>query len=182
MEENDEKIPSWLVCEDIFNKIRTELITQAMDTLQEAIDSKAIEIKGSLVSLPDKPSDTEMKMFIIKKLIEEKENIRERYGHYESQDENSTPEQVQQKERLKKFLLAVEQISLLMEYGDLFGSWMNDIAMQVGVKDKSEVIKNTIKGDESRLSALKYVLGNKKLEKEMVLTKSERIVLEKSIK
>ena len=171
MQENEKGIPAWLVCEDIFNKIRTELITQAMDTLQEAIDSKAIEIKGSLVNLPDRPGDTEMKMFIIKKLIGEKESIMERYKRYASDDNQSTPEQIQQKERLKKFLLSVEQISLLMNYGDIFNSWMHDIAMQVGVKDPSDVIRKTINGDESRLSVLNYTLNNSKLEKEKVLDK-----------
>ena len=35
MQDDGKDISAWLLCEDIFNKIKTELITEAMDTLQE---------------------------------------------------------------------------------------------------------------------------------------------------
>jgi hypothetical protein len=176
----DNEIPAWLMCEDILNKIKTELITQAMDKLQEAIDSKAIEVNGSLVTVPDKPSDTEMKMFIINKLIEEHPKIMEKYkGHLSEDAEEKDPTKVQQRERLKKFLLTVEQISNLMQYSHVFDPWMHDVAIQVLLKDPAEVIRKTINDDESRIDVLKYVLNNKKMEKEEILTKKEYKILKK---
>lgn len=167
------------MCEDIFNRIKTELITEAMDTLQEAIDSKAIEVKGSLVNLPDKPSDTEMKMFLINRIVEDKESIIERYKGYVSKANENTgdPKVVQQTERLKKFLLAVEQISMLMSYSKIMDSWMRDISMQIAAKYPSDVVKATISGD-GRIEVLRYVLESGKIKKEEVLKKEEREMLE----
>lgn len=183
MQKDDDDIPAWLLCEDMFNKIKTELITEAMDTLQEAVDSKAIEISGSLVSLPDKPSDTEMRMFIINRLIEQREGIAERYrGQLQSEGSSADPKKVQQLERLKKFLLAVEQISMLMQYSRIFDPWINEVGMQAAVKDPSQVIKNTIKGDEKKIEVLQYVLRSAKMEKEEILTKRERKIIEESLK
>lgn len=180
MQKEDDKIPAWLLCEDILNRIKTELITQAMDTLQEAIDSKAIEITGSLVNLPDKPSDTEMKMFIIGKLIENRDDIVSKYGDYLSKEDND-PRLVQQKERLKKFILAVEQISLLMQYSRLFDPWMHDAGMQVESSDALDVMRRTMQGSDERIEAMRYVLKNRKLEKEKILKKSEREILESAV-
>jgi len=184
MQEDEPGIPAWLICEDIFNKLKTELITQAMDTLQIAIDAKAIEITGNLVTLPDKPSETEMQLFIINKLIEQKESIIERYGHYLFEEENGPLDanKIEQKERLKKFLLAVEQIDALMQYSKVFDAWINDAAMQVTEKDPSEIVKITAHGDEARLGVLDYVLKNKKIEKEEVLTAREHEILVNAMK
>ncbi|MDE1870876.1 MAG: hypothetical protein KGI06_01400 [Candidatus Micrarchaeota archaeon] len=180
--QGDRDIPAWLVCEDIFNKIKTELITQAMETLQDAIDSRAIEVNGSLVTLPDKPSDTDMKMFIINRIMEDKDGIAERYREYLSEKGTSDPKKVQQVERLKKFLLAIEQISMLMSYSKLFDEWMHDIAMQVTAKEPQDAITATLKGNETRMEVLAYVLGNAKIGSEEILTESERSILEKSIR
>src|SRR5271167_1748135 len=115
MQDTEPGISAWLLCEDIFNRIKNELITQAMDTLQIAIDAKIIEVSGSLVTLPDKPGETEMQMFIINRLVGEKDSILERYkAHMAIEPDKNDPNAVIQKERLKKFLLCVEQISMLM--------------------------------------------------------------------
>lgn len=183
MQDNNKDMPAWLVCEDIFGRIKTELITQAMDTLQEAINSKVIEINGSLMTQPDRSSDTEMRMFIINKLLEEKENIIARYGSHADTDKNvaTTPEEVRQRERLRKFLFAVEQISLLMDYSKQFDEWMNDISMQVSAPDPGSVLKNTVKGSNHRIELMNYVLSNRKMGTENILTETEREMIKKAI-
>jgi hypothetical protein len=185
MQEDEAKgLPAWLICEDIFNKIKTELITQAMETLHAAIDSKAIEINGSLVNLPDKPSDTEMDMFIINKLLEQRESIIENYQKYLEEEKSGemTPQKVQRNERLKKFLLTVEQIGMLMHYSEIFNAWITDIAEQISAKDPSDVIKNTLKDNDERINLLNYVLKNKKMESEQILSQHERGIILNSIK
>jgi hypothetical protein len=182
MEKEDSDVPAWLLCEDILSKLKTELITEAMDTLQEAIDSKAIEISGSLVSLPDKPSDTEMNMFIINRLMEQRESIIDMYkDQLQNVDAQKDPKKVEQLERLRKFLMAVDQIFNLITYSRLFDPWMNDAGMQAAVKEPSEVLKNTMKGSEERTEVLNYILKSKKIEKEEVLTKKERKIIEDSL-
>jgi hypothetical protein len=82
MAKSESDLQAWLVCEEIFNKIKTELITQAMDTVKEAIDSKMMDVKGSLINLPDKASDTELYMFLISQILEQRENIVKNYEKY----------------------------------------------------------------------------------------------------
>ncbi|MGI0100510.1 MAG: hypothetical protein ACREBH_02205 [Candidatus Micrarchaeaceae archaeon] len=181
MQDTDSGIPPWLVCEDILNRIKTELITQAMDTLQEAIDSKAIEVNGSLINLPDKPSDTEMSMFIINKLVEQKESIMEMYGSQmpDGAADVSDPNMIMQKERLRKFLLAVEQISMLMDYSKALDSWMHDVAMQADANTAADVIRRTA-DTGTRAEILQYVLKNRKISNDGLLTGAERSMLEES--
>ena len=181
MDENN-GIPAWLVCEDMLTKLKTELITQAMETLQEAIDSKAIEINGSLVTLPDRPSDTDMSLFIINKMIEQKGEIYEEYKGFLASNKGSTdPKIIQQKERLERFLLSVERISTLMGYSRVFDSWLEDVGMQATLTDPSEVIKATLHNNEQRSSVLKYVLSNKRIKGEKILSENEREILNGSL-
>jgi hypothetical protein len=174
--------PAWLTCEDLFSKIKTELITQAMDTLDIAVNEKLLDIKGSLITVADKPSDTEMKMFIINKIIEEKEKIVEMYNGYLldiQSSEKLNADRLEQKERLEKFLLYVEKISTLMDYSTLLDAWMNEMSMEVLEKNPSEIIKKTI--NNSRRKILEYVLRNSTMVKEEILDNDERKILEDSL-
>lgn len=183
MDSDKDQVKAWLVCEDIFNKLKTELITQSMDSVKEAIDSKFIDVKGSLISLPDKASDTEMYMFIINKLLDEKENMMNTYSKYigDVAPKDATPQQIEQSERLNKFLL-VEKIDLLMGYSKVFDDWMHDVGMQVTNEDPSDIIKTTIKGDDQRLEVIQFALRNSTILREKVLDDKERKILEDAIK
>lgn len=175
--------PAWIICVEIFNKIKTELITEAMDTVKDAIDSKLIDVQGSLITLPDKPSDTELYIFIARKLVEERESIVERYKSYLESlpDSGITPEMVQQRERLHKFLLSVERIYLLMHYSGIVDVWMNEISMHVEIKEPTELIKATLEGNAERAELLGYVIKSQIFEREKVLAKDERALLESAI-
>jgi hypothetical protein len=174
-------LQAWLVCEEIFNKIKTELVTQAMDTVKEVMDSKMIDVKGSLVNLPDRASDTEMYMFLIKHMVEQRENIINNYRKYlEVGDyKELSPQKLEQIERLRKFLLAVDKISILMDYSNAFDGWMKDIAMEIREKDPSKIIKGTM--NESRMELINYVLKNQVMAKEEILTDKERKFLERAV-
>lgn len=183
MKKGESETPAWMQCEDIFNRIRTELITEAMDVLQDVIDSKAIGVEGSLISLPEKPSDTEMRMFIINNIIKRKDEIIQKYSNYLENDsiKETNPFKVEQRERLRRFLLSIEQISLLMQYSTVIASWMHDMSMQVMANDPSEVIKGTMPGEELRREILRYVVASRKMEKERIFSEEERKILKKSI-
>lgn len=176
------KAPAWMICEDIFNRLKTELITEAMDALQEAINAKVIEIKGSLITLPDKPSDTEMNMFVINRLLQEKEKIIEMYGNYKIDDQDASADKIKQKERLEKFLLYVEKISMLMEYSNVLELWMNDINKEITEKNESIIIKMTMEKVDSRSKILNYIMKSKTIEKEEVISKEEREMLASILK
>ena len=181
MEEEHSGTPAWLVCVDLLSKIKTEMITQAMETLQQAIDSKAIEIEGSLVTTPDQHSESEMQIFIIRRLIEQREGIINRYkGYLSASGEKQTPEMMQQTERLKKFLLSVDQIAMLMHYSEISEHWMNELAMQVGAASPRDAIKRTL--NEERSELLRYLLNNRKIKSEKMLTNAETKILEGSLR
>ncbi len=167
---------AWIACNDILNKIKTELITQAMDTVKEALDQKLIEVNGSLISVPDKPSDTEMYMFLVNRLVSEKDRIMHSYKEYldGASDAGLTPQKVQQAERLKKFLLCVEKISMLMHYSGIIDEWMRDVAMQVKAADVASIISSTSAANAERTELLGYVLKDRVIAREGILTKEER--------
>lgn len=184
MPSNESDIQAWLLCEDILNKVKSELITQAMDTLDEAINSKAIDVKGSLITLPDKPSETEMKIFIINKLLDEKEKIMEMYNGYLvdiAASGGTDAGKLQQKERLEKFLLYIEKISMLMEYSTVVNAWMLEINTEAKETDASIIIKKTALKDSSRQKVLDYVLKNKTIIKEEILSSNEMEILKKAV-
>ena len=170
----DEETPAWMQCEDMLSRIRSELIMQAMDMLQLAIDSKAIDVGGSLINLPDRPSEIDMKMFIIGKLLEEKERIMEMYS-------GKPPEDVATKERLDKFLLAVGQISMLMDYANAVEAMVGEIPEMAGESDPYELLRMLLGSDARRIEALRYAESSQRLLKEETITIRERELLRKAL-
>jgi hypothetical protein len=181
MAKSESDLQAWLVCEEIFNKIKTELITQAMDTVKEAIDSKMMDVKGSLINLPDKASDTELYMFLISQILEQRENIVKNYEKYLNgvDYDKLSPEMLQQVGRLRKFILYIDKIAILMDYGSAFDSWMNDVAMEIREKDPSKIIRDTM--NDSRIELISFVLKNQTIAKEEILTEKERKFLERAL-
>ncbi len=170
----DDETPAWMQCEDMLSRIRAELIMQAMDMLQLAIDSKAIDVGGSLINLPDRPSEIDMKMFIIGRLLEEKDRIMEMYS-------GKPPEDVATKERLDKFLLAVGQISMLMEYAKSVESMVGEIPERAGETDPYELLRLLMGSDAGRIEALRYAESSQRLLKEETITIRERELLRKAL-
>jgi hypothetical protein len=181
MAKSESDLQAWLVCEEIFNKIKTELITQAMDTVKEAIDSKMMDVKGSLINLPDKASDTELYMFLISQIMEQRENIVKNYEKYLNgvDYDKLSPERMEQVGRLRKFILYIDKIAILMDYGGAFDSWMNDVAMEIREKDPSKIIRDTM--NDSRMELINFVLKNQTIAKEEILTEKERKFLERAL-
>lgn len=181
--DTDASTQAWLLCEVILNSARNELITEAMDALNEEIKAKNIEIKGSLINLPDKPSDTDMNMFIINKILEEYQSMKERYSSYlsESNNTNPDPKMIERIEKLRKFLLSVEKIHLLMSYSHVVETWINDVSMDPNLADPVKLLANTMETDTTRPEIVEFMLKSKVVTKEKVFTKEERRVLEEAL-
>lgn len=127
-----------------------------------------------------------MDLFIINRLLDEKEKLIETYSSYiaekESRKEELTPQIIERIERLKKFLLSIEKISMLMGYSNALDQWINDVGMEVMVNDQSEIMAKSCAGNPVRAEILDYMLKNETMKKEEVFTESERAVLEKARK
>lgn len=181
MPRQKDDVPAWLMCEDILNKAKTELITEAMDTLHEEVVAKNIEITGSLIKLPEKPSDTELDMFVINRLLDEAPKIKEVYGKYVSDKDSGEAQNssyIQRMENLKRFLMSIDKISILMSYGHKIDDWVYDVSMLVQIDDPVKIIEETLKNNSDRNEIIKFILGNKTFLKEEIFTKDERSILE----
>ena len=160
------EVPAWLYCQDILLSIKEELIAEALDTLDHEIKEKRIDIKGDMVTAQEGSEDMEKKMFVIANLRQKAEEIREKYKSYmsipEADKAKLDPYLVGRLEPMRKFLLAVTQISMLMDYSDIFNKWAND--MNHGPKGKKPVdmLASTI-SEDGRHDALEFASKRQKL-------------------
>ncbi|MGC8537937.1 MAG: hypothetical protein ACP5MZ_03060 [Candidatus Micrarchaeia archaeon] len=165
MAENHE-LPTWLYCQDILLSIKEELVAEALDTLEQEIKEKRIDIQGSMVTAQEGSEDIEKKMFVIDNLRHRADEIRERYKSYmsikDSDKANLDPEFVGRLESMKKFLLAVTQISLLMDYSDIFDEWASSIDHSPKGVKPADLLASTV-DEDGRREALEFAAGSKKI-------------------
>ncbi|MDE1865482.1 MAG: hypothetical protein KGH94_02495 [Candidatus Micrarchaeota archaeon] len=161
--------PAWMVCVDILNKAKRELVTQAIETLEAEIDAKRMDIKGSLINVPDQPSDAEMKLFVVGQILDNAEQMRQRYGDYikavHSMGSSAKSADVEGAERARLFLMAVEKIETLIRYSKELDSWINDASMEVGIRDPALILKRT-SASPRRKELINFLSKNKKMQKE----------------
>ncbi|EQD48772.1 hypothetical protein B2A_07856 [mine drainage metagenome] len=128
---DDHEVPTWLYCQDILLSIKEELIAEALDTLNNEIAEHRIDIQGSMVTAQEGSEDIEKKMFVIENLRHKADEIRDQYKSYlripEHEKTNLDPDLVGRLESMKKFLLAVTQITMLMDYSEVFDEWARDM-------------------------------------------------------
>ncbi len=171
--------PAWMVCTDLLNKIKSELVTEAMEELDNQIAKKNIDIKGALITLPERPGETDMKMFVIRRLLSEAKKIREMYSETATTSDVNDSRIVEQRERSRIFLLGVEKIVLLMHYESMIDSWSYDVGKMAGMENAVEIIRGTASAERTDL--IRFVLGSKTMIKENVLAEDERSILESAI-
>jgi hypothetical protein len=173
-----------MVCVDILNKAKRELVTQAIETLEREIEAKRMDVKGSLISVPDQPSDTEMKLFVLGKVLDNANQMRERYGSYikavHEKGAEATPAEVEGAERARLFLMAVEKMEILMGYSRELDAWINDASMQVALRDPAEIFSRTSER-HGRSEIFAFILKNPQIRKEEVFTQQERMIIEKAL-
>ncbi len=181
--DNEGGTPAWIVCVDILNKAKRELVTQAIETLEREIEAKRIDIKGSLISVPDQPSDAEMKLFVVGQIMTNAEEMRHRYGEYiksvQTKGKDITATEIESAERARLFLMAIDKIEILMNYSRQLDAWMNDASMKVEIKDASEILRITSNTDE-RKELLKFLKTNRTLQREETFSEKERDIIGKA--
>ena len=166
--------PAWMVCANLLNKIKSEFVTEAMEELDNQVAKKNIDIKGGLITLPERPEETDMKMFVIRKLLSEAGKIREMYSDAAMSEINDS-KGVEQRERSRIFLLGVEKIVLLMHYESLIDGWSYDVGKMAYTKNAADIIRGT--ANSERMELIRFVLGSKTMIRENVLTEEERDIL-----
>jgi hypothetical protein len=181
MDKTDSGIPAWMVCVDMLNKAKRELVTQAIETLEKEIDAKRIDIKGNLISVPDQPSDAEMKLFVVGQILDNAEQMRQRYGNYikdaQSKGASASPAEVEGAERARLFLMAVEKIEILMRYSRQLDAWINDASMKVDLADPVRVLRETADSEE-RHELLGFLKTNKAMREEETFSDKERKIID----
>ncbi len=178
-------VAAWMQCEDMLNKIREELILEAVDTLHAEAAAGRIDIKGNVVTTPDKSGDLERDMFVINNLLEHESEMREKYTMYITEKESSgelDAYAVGRIEELKKFLLALTEITTLMHYSHQVNAWIEDARKLSSMDDPVKIIAATMAHNEPRIELLAFVLKRKAFVKEEVLTDEERGILERARK
>ena len=175
-----EESPAWMVCEDLISRIKGELMHEAVELLHKEIDSGRIKVDGGLVTAAEGTSEAEQDSFILGKLVAEEPMLKERYANYLSAvGENSEPELVARIEELKKFLLAVSQISLLVRYANTFSAWFEGAGRQVKINDPSEIFHVTAISEE-RKEALNYVANSKSFSKKTAFSEKDLKIVKKA--
>lgn len=180
----EERVPAWMLCVDMLNKLKRELVNQAMDTLDGEVAAGRVDIKGSLIDVPDQSNETDMKLFVIGRMLQNVDQMREAYGKYidsiDSKGRGASAIELQNQERAKLFMLAVEKISILVNYGGLLEAWINDASMLVGAKSLADIVKKTAAGRE-RLELVRFVLKNRAISEGNILSREERKSLESAV-
>ena len=183
MVDQDEGIAAWLIAQDILTKVKSEFVAEAMEILHVEIDEKRIAVKGNLGILPDKNAEADNDLFIIRNMIENRDQMHETYSRYldMSPGQKLDAKQAKRIEDLRKLMLAVSQISLLMEYADTVDGWVRDASQRITEKDAGVVLADSVLGNETRLEMLDFILRSKRYLKEELLSSKERKILEKAV-
>lgn len=183
MSASEKKMPAWLVCYDLFTRIKDELILEAIDILHEQMEAKNIDIQGYVSVLQDKSQEVQRDMYIINNLLLREREIREQYQSYingSAGDRN--PDVVLRVEQLKKFMLAVDAISMLMNLSKRFEEWTEDTGNFHESRDIAEVIVKSMLLDSGRKPMLEYVLASRRFRKSDAIKADELKLLEKVLK
>jgi hypothetical protein len=170
------KTPAWMICVDILNRAKRELVTQAMDTLDREVEAKRMDIKGSMITVPDQPSEDEMKLFVLGQILTNAEQMRERYGKYikevHTKGKDVTAREIEGADRARLLLMAVEKIEILVHYSRQLDTWITDASMEIGLDDPAQILKKTSE-KHGRMEILSFLVKSPKIREEEVFTDSE---------
>ena len=170
------RTPAWMLCDDMFTRIKDELILEAVDILHDEIKEKRIDIRGYTALLPDRSQELQRDIFIINNIISNTDEIRGQYKSYVNVDNRDTAS-MRRLDELKRFLMSVDAINVLMELSKVFSDWAADAGRFANIQDERELVIRSMGSNYERLEALKYVIASKKFNASKPITNHEREVL-----
>ncbi len=178
-----DETPAWLLCQDILIRGKEELVSEAIETLDGEMKGKRMDIIGDLVTASEETGGIERKLFIINNIMEHERDIWEKYNAsidaLETRPESMSPKTVERIEELKKFLLAITQISMLMKYSRVLDQWFEDIGLHFKEKDPVKIFSDTING-EHRLEALQFLTTSKRMAAERLFSAHELSIMKEA--
>lgn len=178
-------IKPWLIAQDMFTKVKDELVLEAIDILHEQVEKKRISIEGYTVTLPDQQADVDRDIFILNKILAEAGNIRSQYSEY-MKDSAAAGEKdarlIERIEELRKLLLAISEIEMLMSMSDAAKDMIELVSMHVTESDVAEVIAKAASESHNTamIELMKYIQGSKRFAKACVFDDAERGIINKA--
>jgi hypothetical protein len=175
---SNNKIPAWIECEDLLVKMREELTDRAIKLLNREIKSGHIAVNGSALFSSEASADVENAIYLINNLIDDSGKLHQEYNDYIAKNSGKKLSEKEAKkfEELQKFVLSVEELTMLMEYGRVLSSWADAASKLINAKSKEEILKQTIGGDERRKTVLEFFINNKTVG-EAILSKDDYEIL-----
>jgi len=172
-------IAAWIVCEDLLVKVKTELANEAIITLQREVKEGRMKVQGSVIPKNEMQSDAERDLFVANEIAAESEKMLQSYADYigskESRPDKLTAEEVQKIETTKKLMMAVQEISILINYRAVTEEWILEIEGIPTINDSVKLLGATMRGkDDERFHILDTVLKRKSMIKENIFTAEER--------
>ncbi|MDE1860410.1 MAG: hypothetical protein KGH72_01705 [Candidatus Micrarchaeota archaeon] len=175
--------PAWLLCYDMLIKVKDELTLEAIDILHDEIKAKHIDITGYVSLLPDKSDELQRDMYIINNLLIRENEIREQYAAYLEDSSGTTDgKELARAEELKRFLLALDAISMLMGYSRLVAKWAEDTGEFYDSSDPAEIVRRTMEPEGQRRQLAEYILSSAKFRKSDALSEDEFEIIRRSLR
>jgi hypothetical protein len=178
---NMEETPSWMQCQDILIRIKEELVLEAVDALHRELDAKRLEMNGAIPINPEENANNKKDMFMIGNLLENYEDMQERYSTYiketEAKDSLLDAHTIARIEELKKFLLSVAEIKYLMDMAYDIDEWVTDVGKPNGPSTASGILLESVKIHSERAEILRYAAKSKRFEASHALSKEETDLL-----
>ncbi|MCL4404364.1 MAG: hypothetical protein M1544_00220 [Candidatus Marsarchaeota archaeon] len=176
-------IPAWIDCEDLLVKMREELLDRAIKLLNSEIEAGHIKVNGNALFSSESSSDVEQAMYLINNLVDDSGRLHQEYNEYveRSSSKRLDSKEAKKFEQLQKFVLFVEQITMLMDYARVLSAWADSASKLTHAHSRDEILKLTMPASEDRRNVLEFFVNNKDIGKE-ALTDEERETLSNVLK
>jgi len=184
--EDTNGIKPWLIAQDMFTKVKDELVLEAIDVLHEQVNKKRIAIEGHTVTMPEQPADFDRDLFIVNNILAEADSIRSQYSDYMEKYSNggsTDAKLIERVEELKKTLMAVSEIEMLMGLSSAANEMVNDVSMHVSESDAAEVIAKAVADAHGGRKAelMDYIRSSSRFAKAEVFEPEEQEIIDRAL-
>lgn len=185
--QGNEGIAAWIICEDLLVKVKTELANEAIITLQNEVKAGRMKIDGRLAAPNEITGDAERDLFVANEIAHESGGMLESYAAYINDKERDqsaiTSEEVERMEAAKRLMMAIQEITILINYRTVVEEWILEIEGIPTINEPITLLGSTIRGNEDdRFHALDFVLKRRSIIDENIFTTEERRIMESALR